>query len=74
MALNARNTQEGAKKPKGFLALTLKRFHKANGKVINPNEEGYFVPEDQEELDILLAHAAHERVEFVEGEVPAVAE
>ena len=74
MALNARNSQEEVKKPKGFLALTLKRFHKANGKVINPNEEGYFVPEDQEELDILLHHAAHERVEFVEGEVPAAAE
>ena len=74
MALNARNIQEGAKKPKGFLALTLKRFHKSNGQVVNHNEEGYFVPQDQEELDILLHHALHERVEFVEGEATAVAE
>ena len=70
MALVQRKEAE----PKGFLAISLKRFHKAKGDVIVPTEEGYFVPKDQEELDILTHHMAAGRVEFDSGETPVAAE
>ena len=48
--------------PKGFKAITLKRFHKADCSVVLPNSEGYFIPTTQEEYDILTWHAQFGKV------------
>ena len=52
--------QPAAKAPKGgYKALRLQRFVKGNGSTILP-VDGYFVPEDQEEYDMLEHYALNE--------------
>lgn len=60
--LNEDVANAAAKGSKGFYSITLKRFHKANGNVVKPDEDGLFVPNDQEELDILTHHLEQGRV------------
>lgn len=53
---------EAGKEMKGFYAVSLKRFHKKNGNVVVPNDEGFFMPKDEEEGEILAYHLEQGRV------------
>lgn len=69
MSLQIRNAAERIRERleaggemKGFYALSLKRFHKKNGNVVVPDDEGFFMPKDEEEAEILAHHLEQGRV------------
>lgn len=41
----------------GYKSLDLTQFVKSNGEMVKPDEDGYFVPKDQEEYDLLEYYA-----------------
>ena len=52
-----------------FYPLDLKRFHTKDGAIVVPNEEGVFVPNTQEEFDILCWHLEQGRVSLTDPSV-----
>ena len=52
--------------PGSYRACNLQRFHKANGMCVYPDADGFFIPKDAEEAQILAHHATKgwDMVEF----------
>lgn len=52
-----------------FYPVALKRFHTGKGDIIVPNEDGVYVPNTQEEFDILCWHLEQGRVSLTDPSV-----